>query len=284
MSEETIHEITLNNTKRISRLDQSPQLPNKHTASGVASSSMKTVGIIGGIGPESTIEYYRLIIAAYRDRQSGSDVPPGNPAQDPGATSYPQIIINSVDLSKLLAWIRADELDAFTNYLVAEIERLARAGADFGALASNTPHLVFDELRRRSPIPLISIVESACDAAQKLGLHRVGLFGTRFTMQARFYTEVFAKAGIAIVVPPDDEQSYIHEKYMQELLNNLFLPETRQRLVAIVEEMRMRENIEGLILGGTELPLILRDAEYHGIPVLDTTKIHVERIVAELAS
>jgi aspartate racemase len=244
---------------------------------------MKTVGIIGGIGPESTIEYYRLIVAGYRDQQGDPGVS-ANRAQDPGATSYPSIIINSVDLSRLLAWIRANELDAFTNYLVAEIERLARAGASFGALASNTPHLVFDELRRRSPIPLISIVESTCDAARKLGLQRVGLFGTRFTMQGRFYSDVFAKAGINIVVPPEDEQSYIHEKYMQELLNNIFLPETRQRLMAIVEEMKVRDNIEALILGGTELPLILRDAQYHGIPVLDTTKIHVARIVAELAS
>src|SRR5882762_8134686 len=170
---------------------------------------MKTVGIIGGVGPESTIEYYRLIIAAYRDQQSGTGVPPvNNDAQDPGARSYPSIIINSVDLSKLLAWINANELDAFTNYLAAEIERLARAGADFGALASNTPHLVFDELRRRSTIPLISIVESTCDAVQKLGLKRVGLFGTRFTMQARFYFDVFAKAGMTIIVPQEDDQAY----------------------------------------------------------------------------
>src|SRR5438132_1674291 len=151
---------------------------------------MKTVGIIGGVGPESTIEYYRLIIAAYRERQSGTDVPPGNHAPDPGATSYPSIIINSVDLTKLIGWVNTNKLDALTNYLASEIERLHRAGADFGLLASNTPHLVFDELRRRSPIPLISIVESTCDAAQKLGLQRVGLFGTRFTMQARFYPDV----------------------------------------------------------------------------------------------
>ena len=246
---------------------------------------MKTVGIIGGIGPESTIEYYRLIIAAYRERQSGTGVPPVNDhEQDARATSYPSIIINSVDLTKLLAWIQANELEAFTDYLAGEIERLARAGADFGALASNTPHLVFDELRRRSPIPLISIVESTCDAAQKLGFRRVGLFGTRFTMQARFYFDAFARAGITIVVPHEDGQAYIHEKYMQELLNNVFLPETRQRLLAIVEQMKARDNIEALILGGTELPLILRDTEHRGIPFLDTTKIHVERIVAELVS
>jgi aspartate racemase len=103
-------------------------------------------------------------------------------------------------------------------------------------------------------------------------------------MQARFYFDVFAKAGITIAVPQEDEQAYIHEKYMQELLNNLFLPETRQRLLAIVERMKAEDNIGALILGGTELPLILRDTEDQGIPFLDTTKIHVERIVAELVS
>src|SRR6267154_837621 len=95
---------------------------------------MKTVGIIGGVGPESTIEYYRLIIEAYRQRRTDG--------------SYPSIIINSVDISRLLAWMKADNL-------ADELERLARAGADFGALASNTPHIIFDELQRRSPIPLL---------------------------------------------------------------------------------------------------------------------------------
>src|SRR6267142_2706649 len=224
---------------------------------------MKTVGIIGGVGPESTIEYYRLIIAAYRDRQSGAGVPPGNHEQDPGATSYPSIIINSVDLTRLLAWIRANELDAFTNYLVAEIERLARAGADFGALASNTPHIVFDELQRRSPIPLLSIVEATRDEARARGIKKVGLFGTRFTMQAQFYPEVFLRAGIRIIVPNDEEQSYIHEKYLGELLNNIFASETRDGLLAIVDRLKEREDIEGLILGGTGFTLILRDYEHY---------------------
>jgi aspartate racemase len=246
---------------------------------------MKIVGIIGGIGPESTIEYYRLIIAAYRERQSGAGVAPAsNHAQDARATSYPSIIINSVDLTKLLRWVGANELDAFTDFLVGEIERLARAGVDFGALASNTPHLVFDELQRRSPIPLISIVESTSEAAQALGLKRVGLFGTSFTMKGSFYPDVFSRAGITIVVPTEDEQAYIHEKYMKDLLNGIILPETRDRLLEIVDRMKERDDIEGLILGGTELPLILRDAEHNGIPFLDTTKIHVNRIVAELLS
>jgi aspartate racemase len=229
---------------------------------------MKTVGIIGGVGPESTIEYYRQIIAAYREQQTDG--------------SYPSIIINSVDVLRLLAWIGANELDAFTNYLADAIERLARAGADFAAVAANTPHIVFDELRRRSSIPLISIVEATYDEARALGLKRVALFGTRFTMQGQFYPQVFSKAGITIVVPREDEQTYIHEKYTNELLNDIFLPETRDGLTAIVDRMKARDDIEAVILGGTELPLILREPRHKGIPFLDTTRIHVNRIVAEL--
>src|SRR6202163_3324965 len=153
---------------------------------------MKTVGIIGGIGPESTIEYYRIIIAGYRQRQADK--------------SYPSIVINSVDLNRLLDWMKADQLPAVTDYLVSELEKLARAGVDFGALASNTPHIVFGQIRERSPIPLISIVESTRDAAQALGLKRVGLFGTRYTMRGRFYSETFAKAGMTIFAPHEDDQ------------------------------------------------------------------------------
>src|SRR5262245_21839416 len=135
---------------------------------------MKTVGLVGGIGPESTIEYYRFIIEGYRERLSGTGVSPvEDRPPDARATSYPSIIINSIDLAKLIAWMNADELDKAADYISHEIERLARAGADFGALASNTPHIVFDKLRARSPIPLISIVEATRDRAQAIGVKRV---------------------------------------------------------------------------------------------------------------
>lgn len=229
---------------------------------------MKTVGIVGGIGPESTIEYYRFIIEAYRERR-----PDG---------SYPTIIINSVDLDRLVTWINAGELGPFTDYLVSGVETLARAGADFAVLAANTAHVVFNQIRARSPLPLISIAEATCEQARRLGLQRLGLLGTRFTMQARFYPEVFSRAGLTIVTPNEAEQALIHEKYFGELLKNVFLPETRDQLLAVVDEMKAREGIDGLILGGTELPLILRRDEHSELPFLDTTKIHVAAIVEEM--
>jgi aspartate racemase len=229
---------------------------------------MKTIGIIGGIGPESTIEYYRSIMTSYRKEK-----PDG---------TYPPILINSIDLKKMLDLIEGNELAEVTEYLLGEINKLAQAGADFGLLAANTPHIVFDDLQQQSPVPLISIVEAACDATQALGLKKVGLFGTRITMQGRFYPDVFSRKGIDLVVPALNEQDYIHEKYMGELVKGVFLPETKEQLLTIIFRLEKNDGIQGLILGGTELPLILRDVKDRGIPFLDTTRIHAERAVAEM--
>jgi len=230
---------------------------------------MKTLGLIGGIGPESTIEYYRLLIEGYREKASGV---------------YPPIIINSVDLSRLIRWITAGELEKVVDYCCAEIDKLQLAGADFAAICSNTPHIVFDQIRARTNLPLISIVEATCEEVQTLGLTTCGLLGTRFTMQASFYPTVFGKAGIKLVVPTIDEQEFIHDKYMNELLNNQFLPDTRTQLLAITDRLKERENVQAIILGGTELPLLLRDAFHNGMPLLDTSRIHVEALLRELLS
>ena len=123
---------------------------------------------------------------------------------------------------------------------------------------------------------MLSIVAATCEAAATAGLRRLALFGTRFTMQAAFFQEIFRRRQIAIVVPNETEQSYIHDKYMNELFNNILLPETRAGLVAIVRAMKERDAIGGLILGGTELSLILRERTLEGLPVLDTTQIHVD--------
>lgn len=231
---------------------------------------MKTVGILGGIGPESTIEYYRSIIAGYRQQR-----PDG---------SSPSIVIKSLDVNKLLDLMGGNRLSEVTDYLVDGLEKVARAGADFGIIAANTPHIVFGDVQQRSPIPLISIVEATCAEAKRHGIRVVGLLGTRFTLQAAFYPEVFSREGIRVVVPAKDVQEYIHEKYVGELLKDKFLPETRQEILEIIRTMKEQEQIEAVVLGGTELPLLLRDEAVFGIPLLDTTQIHVRAIVAELLS
>lgn len=231
---------------------------------------MKTLGIIGGIGPGSTVDYYQTIIELYRARV--------------GDGSYPPILINSIDMQRVLATVGAGELKSLTDWLLTELQKLERGGADFAIMASNTPHIVFDDLERQSPLPLISIVAETAAVANTRGLKRVALFGTRFTMQGTVYGEVFAGLDMVIVPPKTADLDYIHEKYMSELVAGVFLPETRDGLLAVVDRMAEQSGIDGVILGGTELPLILREPVHNGIPLLNTTRIHCDAAVARMFS
>jgi aspartate racemase len=228
---------------------------------------MKTLGLIGGTGPESTIDYYRLLVAGYRQQADGSS---------------PTLVITSVDLKRMITLMNARAFGDVADYLVAEFERLQRAGVDFAALTANTPHVVFEEIEQRTTLPLISIVETTCNRAQALGFKKVGLFGTRFTMEEEFYPKVFSRTTVNLVIPNEQERDYIHQIYFGELLKDVFLPETKARLLAIADEMKARDGIEALILGGTELPLLMRADEHNGIQFLDTTRIHVDRLIAEM--
>ena len=229
---------------------------------------MKTLGIIGGLGPESTIDYYERIITLYRERT--------------GDGSYPQFIINSVSLKRGLDFMDANNLTGMADYLVEEVGKLARAGATFGLISANTPHVVFEEVAAKSAIPLISIVDATCAASKARKLKRLALFGTRYTMQGTFYPKVFSREGIELLLPDPEDQTYIHDKYLNELIPGNFLAETRDGLLAVIDRMKARHDIHGVILAGTELPLILRNSEHNGIPLLDTTKIHCEAAVTEM--
>src|SRR5205823_13006319 len=241
---------------------------------------MKTLGIIGGLGPESTVDYYERIIALYRERTRDG--------------SYPRFIIISVDLKKGLDFMEAGDLAGMAAYLLDGIDKLVRAGADFGLISANTPHIVFDDVASKSPIPLISIVETTCAAAKVRSLKKLALFGTKFTMQSDFYQKVFEREGIDLIVPESKDQDYIHEKYFSELVPGNFLPETRAGLLAIVDGMKAKidppspgygaAGLDGVILAGTELPLILRGESHNGIALLDTGKIHCQAAVDAMFS
>ena len=231
---------------------------------------MKTLGIVGGLGPESTIEYYRLLISGYRERSSNKSNPP--------------LLINSIDVSKLLALAADPDREPLIEYLVLSLLPLARAGAELALIAANTPHIVFSEVAKKSPLPLISIVEATSDFATTRQFKKVGLLGTTSTMRAGFYQKVFQEHGIKIILPSIQEQDYIHEKYVGELVAGRFLAETRARMLAIGQRLRDEEGVEALILGGTELPLLLRDDTQLGIPFLDTARIHVQAAIDQMLS
>ncbi len=224
---------------------------------------MKKIGIIGGLGPEATVDYYRIIIESYREKTKGS---------------FPAIIIYSLDIKELSCMVKTDERDRIAAWLADAVRSLHRAGADFALIASNTPHVVFDKVKELSPIPLLSIVEETCKAAVHMGLKKLGLMGTKVTMSNTFYQEVFSKKDISIVVPGEQEQDYIHKKLVNEIMFNKIVEETRNELLKIIKRMVENASIQGLILGCTELPLILTKDEF-GIPFLNTTKIHAESAV-----
>ena len=224
------------------------------------------VGLVGGLGPESTIDYYRRILDAW----AGED-----------SSTMPSIVIDSLDVRRALRLVATDR-PALVEYLLASLKRLAGAGVDFIAMTANTPHIVFDEVAARSSIPLLSIVEVCAQEAQRRGLRRLLLLGTRFTMEASFFPDVFARHGIAVVTPSESDRAWVHARYVGQLLQGDFRDETRQEFVALVERMRDEQRVDGVILGGTELPLLLTTPDVAGLPTLDTTALHVTAIVARL--
>jgi len=225
----------------------------------------KTIGMIGGIAPASTIDYYQRIISRYQERT--------------GQRDYPAVIINSINMTHMLNLIDNDQLEELIDFLSEEIFALEKAGAKVIFMASNTPHLVYNQLKQRVKTKMVSIVDSTILHAQSKGYSRLGLIGTSTTMESDFYQDGFEAAGMEIITPMPDERRYINKIYMDELARGRFIPETKSRLLSIATRMYNEGQIEGLILGGTELPLILKASDMEDIELLNTTKIHVERIL-----
>ena len=227
---------------------------------------MTRVGLVGGLGPESTIDYYRRILKAWESED---------------ASSSPSIVIDSLDVGRALHLVQTDR-PALIEYLGDSLRRLAAAGADFIAITANTPHIVFDELAAGSSVPLISIVEVCADAAEEIGLKRLALLGTRFTVDAPFYPAVFARRSMTVVLPNEADKGWVHDRYIGELLKGEFRDDTRAEFIALVDRLKRDQHVDGVILGGTELPLLLAAPVISGIPVLDTTALHVAAIVKRL--
>ena len=222
---------------------------------------MKKIGIVGGMAPESTLEFYRQLTVLAQENLSDR--------------AYPTVIIYSVNMAEFRKRLSSEDYPETISFLSNAIKSLALAGADFAVIASNTPHMFFDELVKGSPIPVLSMVDETARKAESYGFNKVGLFGTRFTMEGDFYRKSLEKYGILLSIPGEEDRKYIDDKTMTELADGKIELSTQEKLVKICRKMVKSEGIEALILGSTELPLILNE-KVLGIPVLDTTRICVQ--------
>ena len=225
---------------------------------------MKKFGLVGGMGPESTIPYYHDIVYGVQEAL--------------GELIFPELSIESVNVFEVLRLCGEKQYDKLTEYLLGAINNLAKSGADFAALSANTPHIVFDKLKEQSPIPLISIVEATCEEAKLRGLKKIGLLGTIFTMTGEFFKAPFVKNGIQIIVPTESEIELINDKISTELELGIVKEETLLFFQKVISRMKDEDGIEAIVLGCTELPLLLND-EISPVPCLDTMQIHVRSII-----
>ena len=221
---------------------------------------MKRIGILGGISHESTAVYYQRLHAENFARR-----------QD---YYYPEVIVYSLNFQKFTDYEDRGEMEPYVEYILQGLDALQRAGADFALMAANSPHAVFPQVAAQTTLPLLSIVEVTAKAAQARNLRRLLLLGIRFTMQATFYADVCTRYGIDVITPDADEQNIINRIIFEDLVVGNFRAESRQLLLRIIEQYA----VDGVILGCTELPLLLRASDTT-TPLLDTLTLHVKAAV-----
>lgn len=225
---------------------------------------MKKLGLVGGTGPESTIVYYKEINRLVSEKTGGAQ--------------FPELMVDSVNLFKMLPMCEAGAYDEVTDYLGASVKRLADGGVDYVAFTAVTCHVVFPQTAALCPVPMISIPEATADYAEAMGYRKVGLLGTIFTMDMDYMSRPMTERGIEVVVPSGEEKRIVSDRIYSELEFGIIKPETVAELVAVIERMKAEDGIEAVILGCTELPLALNDSN-SPVPCLDTVKIHIDRLV-----
>jgi aspartate racemase len=212
------------------------------------------------MSPESTVEYYQYITRTYTERF--------------GDYGYPEIIIYSVSFQPYVDWPNQDRWDLVAQGLSEAAQKLEAAGADFIVIATNTMHLVFNQVQASVNVPMLSLLDAVGDAILARGIETVGLLGTRFTMEKSFYQDALTRKGITVLVPDEEDREYINTVIYDELVVGQIRDESRAGYLAIINELAAR-GVEGVILGCTEIPLLVSE-EDAGMPLFDTTVIHAE--------
>ena len=223
---------------------------------------MRKIGLLGGMGPESTLIYYKLIVEGVGDKLGKNCIPPPT--------------IESINMYEMFDYCEKGDLDGLTDYFVKLVENLQSCGCEAAAMTANTAHIVFDRVSARAGIPMVSIVQTACDEALRRGYQRLGLMGTMVTMQGAFYREPFERAGIRVVLPTEEEMQLVSQRIAQELEFGVVKEETVRELCAVIARMKEEEDIDAVILGCTEIGLLVSQNNT-ALPVFDTTAIHAKQ-------
>ena len=222
---------------------------------------MKKLGLIGGTGPESTLIYYRRI---HESVQKAA-----------GETVIPPMTIENLSAFTVFETLGSGGVDKLHDYLLAGIQNLAAAGADFAALSANTTHIAIEKLRETSPLPLVSSIDSTRRAVAEADVKSVALLGTEFTMVNDFLAEPLRDDGVHVAVPNASEVAYIQDKIATELELGVVKEETRQGFLEIIDRLIADDGVELIIMACTELPLLFPEGTLP-VPSLDTIDPHVE--------
>jgi len=232
---------------------------------------MKKFGLVGGVGYIATLEYYKSINEGFKDRLV-------NP---PKSGSNPPMVIESINIADAYHLVQQKNWQDFTQLFRDAIHRLHDAGAEFAAIAANTAHIVFDDIQAATPIPLIGIVDETCKRAKALGVNKMIIFGTDFTMGSGMYEAKCEQFGIEAISPNEADRKTIHDIIFPNLESGVVLEHEKEVLLSIARKMQKEYNTDALVLGCTELPLAIKVGDLETV-LLDTGAIHIDVILDEI--
>ena len=225
---------------------------------------MKKIGLVGGTGPESTLMYYKILNTEI-DRITGG-------------AAMPDIAIESVNFTRAWNYVEEGKFDLLADYLYEKLDALDKGGSEVISLTAVTMHVVFDKLQARFGKPIVSIPKAVCEEAVAKGIKKIGLLGTIFTMEKDYMKKDLREAGIEVFVPSEEDRKLVATRIFEELEKGIVKESTLKELQAVINRMKEENGIEGVILGCTELPLILNQ-DNCPVACFDAVEIHIRRLI-----
>ncbi len=230
---------------------------------------MKKIGLVGGTGPESTLMYYKELNTRIDRMTDGR--------------AMPDVAIESVNFRRAWEYVERGQYDLLADYLAEKVNSLTAGGAEIVSLTAGTMHIVLDKIRDKTKTELVSIPKAVCREAQKRGYRKIGLLGTIFTMEQDYMKTDFREAGIEIVIPDKEDRKLIAGRILEELENGIVKESTLKEFREIILKLRDRDGIEAVVLGCTELPMIL-NRDNCPVPCLDSVDIHINELIERAAA